>query len=303
MSAYNRLNGTYASESSWLLNKVLREDWGFEGLVVSDWGGTNSRAAGIAAGGDLEMPASGGVNDRRVLQALEDGKLHVADLDAAVTRVVSLILAGKHHTPSTFETGQSADEELLADNHAFARRAAIESAVLLQNINGVLPLRLPLAVAPLGIGDLVDCKGTTSRGEARSVVVIGSMAKAPRFQGAGSSRINASTVDVPFEAIQAAVEGSGGSVTYCEGYDEKAGEDDDEVAAAVEAARTADAAILFVGLQSQGEAEGAQDAQHAVKAKNEDRGHDRLLAQETDRAEGSKNTLRHRRRLGRRAER
>ena len=95
MSAYNKINGTYCSENEWLLEQVLRNEWGFQGLVVSDWGGTSDRVAGVVAGGDLEMPGSGGINDRRVVAAALEGRLDVKALDKVATRVVALILASQ----------------------------------------------------------------------------------------------------------------------------------------------------------------------------------------------------------------
>lgn len=250
MSAYNRLNGTYASENHWLLTKVLREDWGFEGLVVSDWGGTNSRIAGIAAGGDLEMPGSGGVNDRRVQLAVESGKLDVAALDAAATRVVSLILAGERHTARDYVKGSSANNSLLLDNHAFARRAAIQCAVLLKNERGVLPLRRQSSTATPGTATA-------------TLAVIGLMAEQPRFQGAGSSKINEWAVDSPLSSIRALVEagadgaGAGfGEVRYAPGYNAAVDDDETLIEEAVAVATAAQAAVVFLGLPAAYEAEG-----------------------------------------------
>ncbi|MXY04527.1 MAG: glycoside hydrolase family 3 protein, partial [Gammaproteobacteria bacterium] len=125
MCAYNRLNGVYCSEHDWLLNQVLRGDWGFAGAVVTDWGAANDRVRGIAAGLDLEMPASGGVNDRRLVAAVRDGRLPEADLDRAVTRNLSLALLGGELPKQRVAMDQDA-------HHALARRAAGECAVLLK---------------------------------------------------------------------------------------------------------------------------------------------------------------------------
>lgn len=255
MSAYNRLNGTYCSENGWLLTQVLREEWGFEGLVVSDWGGTNSRIAGIACrGADLEMPSSGGVNDRRVARAVEAGKLDERALDAVVTRVVSLVLAGVAHADPAVGVGASADEAMLAENHTFARRAAVQSAVLLKNDGGVLPLRPePEGAAAAGAGAARQPTG---------LAIIGHMAQHPRFQGAGSSKINEWHVDEPLAAIRAAAasHGSFGAVTFTSGYDAAASDDDAAIAQAVASASDAAAAVVFVGLPATYEAEGIDRA-------------------------------------------
>ena len=182
MAAYNQINGHYCTESSWLLSKVLRHDWGFRGLVVSDWGGVKDRVAGVAHGMDLEMPTSGGINDRKLRAAVRAGALPEKDLDVAVTRIVSLLLAAQHaRSAHAAERGVEDEAALFQRHHAFARRAAAESAVLLKNEGSVLPLQ------PVG-----------------SIAVLGRMAEsAVRYQGAGSAKINAHTVDEPLGAIQA----------------------------------------------------------------------------------------------------
>ncbi|WP_067814698.1 glycoside hydrolase family 3 N-terminal domain-containing protein [Nocardia inohanensis] len=172
MCAYNRINGTYCAENHWLLSEVLRAEWGFDGLVVSDWLAVNDRAAGIAAGLDLEMPHSPD-GPARVLAALESGELDRADLDRAVSRVLELI------DRASAATGPSAVD--VDAHHELARAAARESAVLLQN-SGALPLAA--GGAPL--------------------VVVGPFAETPRFQGAGSSRVVPNRLDTPLAALRAA---------------------------------------------------------------------------------------------------
>jgi beta-glucosidase len=132
MSAYNRLNGTYCSDHRWLLTEVLREEWGFDGLVMTDWGGMNDRVAATQAGCDLEMPGSNKALDREVLLAAEDGRLAAADIDRCARRVVELLIrAGAHRDPdASFDA---------AAHHALARRAAAAGTVLLTN-DGTLPL-------------------------------------------------------------------------------------------------------------------------------------------------------------------
>ena len=172
MSAYNRVNGLYCGESDWLLNQLLREEWGFEGLVVTDWGATNERVKGLSSGLDLEMPGSGGVNDRLIEAAVRNGTLPEQTLDAAAVRITSLILAGSDQAGK----GATAD---LNRHHLLARRVAAESIVLLKNDNGLLPLRRDAKVA-----------------------VIGSFAQVPRIQGAGSSQVNPVQIDDAYTALE-----------------------------------------------------------------------------------------------------
>ena len=224
MCAYNRLNGTYCGEHDWLLNQVLRDEWGFEGAVVTDWGAANDRVRGIAAGLDLEMPTSGGVNDRRIVAAVEAGGLDEALLARAVKRVIEIVLKSRR-TPA----GATADA---AGHHALARRAAAEGSVLLKNDEALLPL------AP----------GTR-------VAVIGAIAKHPRYQGTGSSRVTPTHLDCAFDAIEAIAEGD---VTFAPGYDaETSTPDAGLIDDAARIAREADVAVVFAGLPEVVESEGA----------------------------------------------
>ena len=135
MCAYNRLNGVYCSENDWLLNKVLREEWGFEGSVMTDWGAANDRPLGVKAGLDLEMPGSGGVNDALVIQAVTNGDLDEADLDRAIARNIALSL-------SSFNRQRPATPADPDDQHRLARKAAAQSCVLLKNEKQLLPLSI-----------------------------------------------------------------------------------------------------------------------------------------------------------------
>ncbi|MEU8230635.1 glycoside hydrolase family 3 C-terminal domain-containing protein [Actinoplanes sp. NPDC048967] len=228
MCAYNKINGTYASEDPWLLTQVLRDEWGFDGLVVSDWGAVNRRDAGVAAGLDLEMPSSGGAGTRVILDAVRAGTLSETDVDRAATRVLTLI----NRSLPALREGQTFDADA---HHALAREAAVASAVLLKNEGGILPLD------PAGGGP---------------VAVIGEFARTPRFQGAGSSQVNPTRVDTALDALRAALDGRR-EVTFAPGFaiDAEAA-DEGLVAEAVRAAAAADVAVLFLGLPPSYESEG-----------------------------------------------
>ncbi len=170
MCSYNKINGVYASENPWLLTGVLRGEWGFDGLVVSDWGAVNDRVAALAAGLDLEMPPNLGVSDTALVAAVRAGLLDEPVLDAAVARVLRLV-----EQATTAQPASAVDTD---EHYALARDAASQCAVLLKNDDGILPLR-PAA------GD--------------TVAVIGEFARTPRFQGAGSSQVNPTRVDIPID--------------------------------------------------------------------------------------------------------
>ncbi|MCL2544833.1 MAG: glycoside hydrolase family 3 C-terminal domain-containing protein [Clostridia bacterium] len=221
MCSYNRINGTYASDNRWLLTQVLREDWGFEGLVVTDWGAMNDRVEAVKAGLDLEMPGGGGGNDAKIVAAVQSGALKEEAVDGLAIRVADLILKAQ----AARQPGYRYDAE---GHHALARKAAAQSCVLLKNEGGVLPLK-PGAKA----------------------AIIGGFAKAPRYQGTGSSKIRPSRLDSPYEELAKL----GFEVAYAEGY--RGFEPDDAlVAQAVEVAKSADVAIVYAGLPDAYESEG-----------------------------------------------
>ncbi len=184
MSSYNRLNGEYSGESKYLITEILRNEWGFDGVVVSDWGAVNDRVAGIKAGLDLEMPGSQGINDRKIIAAVRDKTLSEEDLDKSVCRIIELILKSTLNKKQGYQCDKSAHRQL-------AVKALEESAVLLKNEEGILP-------------------GNVNQ----SVAVIGEFAKMIRYQGAGSSKINPINVDNPWDSI---VE-QGVNATYAKGY-------------------------------------------------------------------------------------
>jgi beta-glucosidase len=224
MCAYNRINGVYASEDPWLLTAVLRDEWGFEGLVVSDWGAVNDRVAGVAAGLDLEMPSSGGRTDAQLVAAVRGGALDESALDAAVQRVVELVARTQINSDET--------EPDLDAHHALAREAAGRSIVLLRNEEGILPL-----------------SPDTSR-----IAVIGEFADKPRFQGAGSSLINPTRVDTALDAIRVTATGR---VDYAPGFSTRGAANGDALRAdAVRIAGEAEIAVVFLGLPAEEESEG-----------------------------------------------
>jgi len=221
MCSYNRINGVFASENNHFLNEVLREEWGFDGLVMSDWGAVNDRVLGLAAGLDLEMPASGGINDAKILQAVKEGKLDEAILDQAVTRILELVY---RHTDNKSH-GVIFDKE---KDHDLACRVAEESMVLLKN-DGLLPL----------------CKED-------KIAFIGKFAEVPRFQGGGSSHINAFKTVGALEAVKAFTE-----VTYAKGYETDSDILDEAlIAEACKIAKEAKVAVIFAGLPDSFESEG-----------------------------------------------
>ncbi|GAB2935442.1 glycoside hydrolase family 3 C-terminal domain-containing protein [Streptomyces mayteni] len=228
MCSYNRLNGTYVSEHRWLLTEVLREEWGFDGLVVSDWGAVNRRDAGLRAGLDLEMPSSGGAGTRALLAAVREGRLTEAEVDEAAARVLGLV----DRALPALEPGRTFD---VAAHHELAREAATSGVVLLRNDDAILPL------------------DPESGGR---IAVVGEFARSPRYQGAGSSQVNPTRLDDALGSLRAALDGAR-EVTFAAGYVvESEAADPTLVAEAVEHARAADVVVLFLGLPPSYESEG-----------------------------------------------
>lgn len=226
MNAYNRLNGVYCSDDHWLQTKVLRDEWGFEGIVVSDWGAVNNRPVGLAAGNDLEMPSSGGYNSEMIRKAIESGDMSEEVLDTVVDRLLDLVMKSKESLCDYKYDIQA--------HHDLARKIAGESMVLMKN-DGILPLA-----------------------EGKKIAVIGEMAKAPRYQGAGSSNINPNKLDNAFDAFVEA----GYAPSYAAGYNSKSDKPDYAlIADAVAVAEKAEVVFLFAGLTSDYESEG-YDREH-----------------------------------------
>ncbi len=230
MCSYNRVNGVYASENPWLLTDVLRGEWGFKGYVMSDWGAVSDRVAGVAAGLDLEMPSSGGINDRKIVAAVKSGELDEKIVDQACERILEINYRYLDNARPETPWDQEADHQLSA-------RIAEECMVLLKN-DGILPLN-----------------------KTDEVAFIGEFAAKPRFQGGGSSHINAFRTTSAVEAAQ------GLPVTYVQGY--SAARDmatDEMIAEAVQAAKAAKVAVVFAGLPDAYESEGYDRTHMAMPA-------------------------------------
>lgn len=226
MNAYNLLNGTYCSENDWLQNKVLRNEWGFKGAVVSDWGAVNDRVAGLNAGNDLEMPSSGGVNDAKIVEAVKCGVIDETTLDERVDKLIDIILKGAANKKPGYKFDVKA-------HNLLSRQIAEQSMVLLKNDGNILPLK---------------------RVEGEYVAVIGAFADNPRYQGAGSSIINPTMIDSGRRAFN----NSPISVKFADGYD-RSGKRKDEDAYITEAcnlAKNASKAVVFIGLTDDYESEG-----------------------------------------------
>lgn len=221
MCSYNRINGVYASEDPWLLTQVLRDEWGFEGYVMSDWGAVSTRPAGVKAGLDLEMPSSGGINDRKVMRAVLTGRLDEKYVDLACERILNINYRYLENAKPDTPWDKEAD-------HLLSAKIATECMVLLKNEDDLLPLNKEDAIA-----------------------FIGEFAAKPRFQGGGSSHIHCFKTTSAVEAAQ------GLKVTYARGYSVKDDVATDEmIAEAVENAKKAKVAVIFAGLPDSYESEG-----------------------------------------------
>ncbi len=222
MASYNKVNGTYACDNSYLLTDILRKEWGYDGIVVSDWGAVNDRVGNVRAGMDLEMPGTGADSDLEVVEAVKNGTLSMAEVDLCAQRVLEFILKSMEEKPAPKNGNQ--------EHHKLAREIAAKSAVLLKNEASILPI-CPTA----------------------KVAVIGEMARTPRYQGAGSSRINPAFLDNAFDALQEA----GVTLSYRPGY--RLGTkavDHTMIEEACSLAKESDVALVFAGLPDEYESEG-----------------------------------------------
>ena len=228
MSSYNLINGIYANENAHLLQDILREEWGFDGAVVTDWGGSNDHALGVKNGSTLEMPAPGGDAVRELLAAVRSGKITEADVDARLDELLTLVL-DTHAAVERHSRSFDADA-----HHALARCAAGESVVLLKNDDALLPLA-----------------------EGTRVAVIGDFAETPRYQGAGSSAVNSIKVDTFLDCLN---DSGLHSVGFAPGFDRQGKPDAAKQAEAVALAAEADAVLLCLGLDEIKESEGLDRA-------------------------------------------
>lgn len=223
MCSYNKINGVHASENKWLLTDVLRTEWGYTGAVISDWGAVRTRPAAAAAGLDLAMPGPGEYATQSLIEAVKSGAVEEATIDAAVGRVLGL----------TAFTGTDPATADLGAHHDLARELAAECAVLLKNKDKVLPLK-----------------------PQSSLLVVGEFAQTPRYQGGGSSHVNATQVDIPLQQLEGRASANGTTVHYCPGFSLEPADEDSLREAAVAAARATDIAIIFAGNPEEEESEG-----------------------------------------------
>ncbi len=223
MCSYNKINGVHASENTWLLTDVLRTEWGYTGAVISDWGAVRTRPAAVNAGLDLAMPGPGEYATESLVEAVKSGAVEESVINTAMERVLGLAAYTQIELP----------EPDLDAHHELARELAAECAVLLKNTDNVLPLKAQ-----------------------SNLLVVGEFAQTPRYQGGGSSHVNATQVDIPLEQLEARALGNGAKVHYCPGFSLVAADEDSLRDAAVAAARTADIAIIFAGNPEEEESEG-----------------------------------------------
>lgn len=232
MCAYNKINGQYCSENKWLLTDVLRKEWGFKGIVMSDWGATDNRPQGVYAGLDLEMPSSNCINDKEIVKAYKgkhvsipssdsrfDNTLTEKQIDECVERMLKLV-----YKLDEKKSGKKCD---YAAHHKLAEEIARECMVLLKN-DGILPLK-----------------------ENADIAVIGEMAVKPRYQGSGSSRVNSVKTDLPLDELKKYA-----NVSYAKGYSLENDRDTSEIENAVSVAERKDAVIILTGLPDSYESEG-----------------------------------------------
>lgn len=225
MTSYNRINGVYANENEHLLQEILRDEWGFDGFAVSDWGASNDHTAGVAAGSHLEMPTTGGDSDEELIQAVRSGRISEALIDRRVEELLAAVLPIREAVDKA--KGKEFDREA---HHKMAQKAAEQSIVLLKNENRILPLA-----------------------EQTKVAVIGDFAKTPRYQGAGSSVVNPTKLDSTLDVIKEFPLQTAG---FAAGYHRTGPADPALEREAVELAKKADVVLLYIGLDEISESEG-----------------------------------------------
>ncbi|MDL4839817.1 beta-glucosidase family protein [Aquibacillus rhizosphaerae] len=223
MTSYNKVNGEYANENTHLMQGILYGEWGYDGVVVTDWGGNNDRVKGLLAGNQLEMPSTGGITDKEIVDAVKSGELSEAVLDKSVDQLLSLIF----ETKKSLEHTEKID---IKEHHEKAIDAARKSMVLLKNEQAILPLQADKRIA-----------------------IIGDFAKTPRYQGAGSSLINPTIVDNALDRLN---ESNVNIVGYEQGFKRFGGKSASLKNSAISLAESADIVLLFLGLDEGSEAEG-----------------------------------------------
>jgi beta-glucosidase len=230
MCSYNKVNGTYASQNKYLLTDILKNEWRHEGFVMSDWGAVRDRAAGVAAGLELEMPGNGGLNDKKIVEAVKNGTLDEKTLDESIERILKIVVKAVDNQRQTISYDKT-------EQHRLARKVAGECAILLKNEDDILPLK-----------------------RAGKIAIIGDFAQNPRYQGGGSSHINPTQIDNPLEEILKLA--GDAAIEYATGFNS----DDDLISKnlfeeALQKASKADFVIVFAGLPDSYESEG-YDREH-----------------------------------------
>ncbi|PLS23885.1 glycoside hydrolase family 3 C-terminal domain-containing protein [Bifidobacterium imperatoris] len=241
MTSYNEINGVYAHENKHLLQDILRNEWGFDGMVVSDWGGSNSAVAAVKAGGSLEMPSPGYTSVRELESAVKAGTLSEADINARAAEVAKIARLTRAEGVGRDDL---LDDAIAAAHHEVARKVAEGSSVLLKNTNASLPLKSGMRVA-----------------------VVGDMAKTPRFQGSGSSKVNATREENILDELTAAAGSTGVTVTgYAQGYDRQGAANPALIteATALAAQSDTDAVVAVIGLDERSESEGLDRSTMAI---------------------------------------
>ena len=239
MSAYNKVNGEYCSENQYLLNDILRKEWNFDGIVISDWGAENDRVKGLKATHELEMPGGRGNGVEEIIEAIKNGEISETELNEAVDRIIDVARKGSNQfaydekSEAYLEMNKAGKENAFEYDqkvhHGIAEKIAEETVVLLKNDNNILPIKN------------------------KKIAVIGDMAKTPRYQGAGSSTINPYKIENAYDNLLQ----NGIDVEYAQGYERIESENDEALRSeAVKVAKNNDVVLVFAGLTENYESEG-----------------------------------------------
>lgn len=225
MSSYNLINGVYANENEHVLKEILRNEWGYDGVVLTDWGGENDRVKGLIAGNEMEMPGAGGDTVHDIMVAIKEGRLEESVLDENIDRLLDLILT----TSKPFE-GDKKYEFDVEKHHAFAVKCAEESMVLLKNEDNILPLK-----------------------EKTKVALVGDFAMTPRYQGAGSSLVNCTKLENTLDIVK---EYDFEYLGHAKGFHRFGKKSSGLIKKALKLASQAEVAVVYLGLDEAIEAEG-----------------------------------------------